>query len=267
MPNILFDFQSEVIAESHKVPVLVDFWATWCGPCRILTPVLEQLALCNGGRWKLVKISTEEFPEIAREYGIRSIPNVKLFSNGVVIDEFTGALTEHQIGQWLKKVLPSLYAEELERAYAEIAGGNKVAATTLLEEVLEKEPDNSEARALLVRLILFSRPAEALKLVEPLEGEPDYFELCEAVRTFGSLLVRPETEMAADTASNRYLAAIDCLRHEDYDGALERFIEVLRENRYYDDDGSRKACIAIFRYLGEVHEVSMKYRRTFDRAF
>jgi len=131
--STLFDFQTEVIEQSKTIPVLVDFWAPWCGPCRILAPVLERLAERHAGKWALVKINTDEFPEISTQYGIRGIPNVKLFSDGVVIDEFTGALAEYQIEQWLKKALPSPWTADVERASAELAAGNEDAALALLE--------------------------------------------------------------------------------------------------------------------------------------
>jgi putative thioredoxin len=262
-----FDFQNDVIEQSKTVPVLVDFWAPWCGPCRILAPVLERLAERYAGKWVLVKVNTEELPEISAQYGIRSIPNVKLFSNGAVIEEFTGALPEYQIEQWLAKALPSPWAEDVERAAAEIAAGNDAVAITLLEGVLAKEPENRNAAAMLVRLILFSRPEEALRLAETLEAEPDYADLSESVRTLGALLVRPASAIPDGESREIYGEAIESLRNGDMGSALDRFIAVLRENRYYDDDGSRKACIAIFRLLGEEHEITMKYRRSFDRAF
>lgn len=262
-----FDFQNDVIEQSKTVPVLVDFWAQWCGPCRILAPVLEKLAEHHAGKWVLVKVNTEEFPEISAQYGIRGIPNVKLFSNGVVIDEFTGALPEYQIEQWLAKALPSPWAEEVARAAAEMAAGNDAVAITLLEGVLVKEPENRDAAAMLVRLILFSRPEEALRLAETLEAEPDYADLSESVRTLGALLVRPASAIPDGESREAYGEAVESLRNGDMDSALEHFISVLRKNRYYDDDGSRKACIAIFRLLGEEHEITMKYRRAFDRAF
>ncbi|NTW54450.1 MAG: thioredoxin [Chlorobaculum sp.] len=262
-----FDFQSEVIEQSKSIPVLVDFWATWCGPCRILAPVLERLAERHAGKWVLVKVNTDEFPEISTQYGIRGIPNVKLFSNGEVIEEFTGALPEYQIEQWLKKALPSPWAADLERASAEMAAGNDAVAIALLEGVLAEEPDSRKATAMLVRLILFSRPAEALKLAETLEAEPDYAELSESARTLGALLLRPASALPEGANRDSYGAAVESLRRGELDNALERFIGVLRDNRQYDDDGSRKACIAIFRLLGEEHEITMKHRRAFDRAF
>jgi putative thioredoxin len=262
-----FDFQTDVLEQSKSIPVLVDFWAPWCGPCRTLAPVLERLAERHAGKWQLVKINTEEFPEIAERFGIRSIPNVKLFADGAVIDEFSGALPDYQIEQWLKKALPSPWAADVARAVAEVASGNTAAAIALLEGVLEKEPDNRKAAAMLVKLILFSRPVDALRIAESLEAEPDYAELSDTVRTLGTLLARSAGELPEGESKDAYSAAVESVRNGDLDSALDRFISVLRENRYYDDDGSRRACIAIFRLLGEDHDITMKYRRTFDRAF
>ena len=267
MQSNAFDFRSEVIEQSRSTPVLVDFWASWCAPCRMLTPVLERLAEKAGDRWKLVKVSTEEHPRLAEEYGVRGIPNVKLFKDGKVIDEFTGALPEHQIEQWLRKVLPSPYAEMVVRAAGEAAAGNRDAAQSLLDDVLKLEPGNLPAVAALARLRLYSNPAEAQRLIEHLEGEQEHADFCDAVRTLAPMLARPDADLPPGASRDAYASALDNLRQERFDDALEGFIGVLREDRQYDGDGSRQACIAIFRLLGEGHETTVKHRRAFDRAF
>ncbi|TFB11330.1 thioredoxin [Candidatus Marinimicrobia bacterium MT.SAG.3] len=102
----LIDFQSDVIEASKTTPVLVDFWAEWCGPCVQLSPTLEKLAEEAGDSWTLLKVNTESQPELAAEYGIRSIPNVKLFVNGEISGEFVGALPEEEIKRWLESNIP-----------------------------------------------------------------------------------------------------------------------------------------------------------------
>lgn len=107
MNNLPDNFQKEVLDKSHEKPVLVDFWAPWCGPCRVLGPTLEKLAKANKGAWRLVKINADKYPGLSQRYGIRGIPAVKLFVDGEVRDEFVGALPEHAIRQWLNRALPA----------------------------------------------------------------------------------------------------------------------------------------------------------------
>ena len=106
-------FKQEVIDKSYEIPVVVDFWAPWCGPCQYLGPVIEQLATEANGKWQLVKVNTDENQDIAIQYGIQGIPAVKMFINGKVADEFTGALPRPQIEQWLEKNIPDERKKQL----------------------------------------------------------------------------------------------------------------------------------------------------------
>ncbi|MCB1123351.1 MAG: thioredoxin [Verrucomicrobiae bacterium] len=110
MSHEVSDFQKEVIARSREVPVVVDFWAPWCGPCRMLGPVIEKLASESGGRWDLVKVNTDHNPDIARQYQIRGIPNLKLFIDGRVVGEAVGAQPEPMLRQWIDRYLPTASA-------------------------------------------------------------------------------------------------------------------------------------------------------------
>ncbi len=263
------NFQEEVIEASGTVPVLVDFWAPWCGPCRTLGPTLERLAEESDGKWQLVKINTDENPDVSRRYGIRGIPAVKLFADGEVIDEFTGALPEYAVKQWLEKALPSENKKRLDRAEMEIQAGNDDTAEALLNDVLEEEPENPKARVLLAQLLAFREPARAAELVAGSAfAGPGFIQIEEAIKTIARLFVladRPQ-DLPEGDGKEMYRDAVSALVDQDFDTALERFIEVIQRDRYYDDDGARKACVAIFNVLGPEHEVTKRHRRIFDMS-
>lgn len=261
------DFDREVVGRSRTVPVVVDFWAEWCGPCRVLGPVLEKLAEGAGGRWVLATVNTEEHPEAAARWRIQSIPAVKLFIDGVVADEFTGALPEYAVRQWLEKAIPGPSAGEIATARGMIAAGDAPGAAEVLRSVVEREPGNTEARVLLGRAILLDDPPAALLSIAGIE-EPSLSDEIETVTTVARLdgLRRNPGGLPPSPVREAYLAAIGKFLAQDYDGALTDFIGIIREERGYDDDGSRKACLAIFRLLGEEDEITLRHRRDFGSA-
>ena len=262
------DFATEVVQRSHQIPVVVDFWAEWCGPCKILGPVLERLAGESDSRWALAKVDTEKHREAAAQYNIRSIPNVKLFVDGNVTAEFVGALPEPMVRRWLQKEIPSTHRKEIEKAKQRIHEDKTLEAQNILDAIVHKEPGNREARVMLAQTFLFSDHRKCADLVRDIAEDSEYFDVAEAIRTVASLFSRSaHPEMLPETGvTTSYLAAIEYLRTRNFDGALEKFIEVIRNDRYYDEDGSRKACIAIFKILGEEHAITQKYRREFSRA-
>jgi putative thioredoxin len=162
------DFQKEVVERSHAVPVLVDFWATWCGPCRVLGPTLERLANDAGGKFVLAKIDVDRSPRHAQAFGVRGIPTVIAFRNGKLVAEFSGALPEESVREFLRKVMPSPADALVERA-EKLRNEDPEKAEALYREAFSVESGHPGAAVgLAERLVARGETAEASALVEPL---------------------------------------------------------------------------------------------------
>lgn len=260
------NFQKEVIEDSYKLPVMVDFWAEWCGPCRMLGPVLEKLAKEFQGKIKLVKVDTEMNREEAARYGIRSIPNVKLFVNGEVVDEFLGALPESRVREWIQSKIPE--SGELRKARELYSAGKENEALSVLEKFLAAEPQNSAALLLSAKIYLFRDPLRAVGLLGRFEPKKDDQELYDSILQIAemmSLADSPE-KIPDGNVKNAFIDALNFIKKQDFPKALEILINIIREDRFYFEDGSRKLCISIFKYLGEENPITQEYRRDFGRA-
>ncbi len=268
MSDELRDFEKQVRDRSKEVPVLVDFWAPWCGPCRTLGPVLERMATQTGGRWELVKVNTEEHQDLAAKFNIASIPAVKLFVNGEVVDEFVGALSEREIRRFLEKALPSPSANQMAEAQRLMKASADGAAAKMLESVIAAEPANHEARVLLAQAVLSSDPNRIQDLLMPVGADSELNEKANALRTLARLAQLPAQPSAMPPAKvrERYLAGTEAVRTSNFETALQSFIEVLEHDKLYDNGGAREACKAIFTLLGLRHPLSERFFRAFSSA-
>ncbi len=255
------DFQKEVIEASNEQPIVVDFWAPWCGPCQYLGPVLEALEKEQTG-WKLLKVNVDENQEISQQYGIRGIPDVRLFVNGKEIDRFTGALPKNQIEKWLTKNIPDERDEALQKILN--AATDKKSAIDKLQQLVVQNPDYLKAKLALAENILWENPDAAIELVKPVGITHEQFPTAEAIKTIAGFL---NTDInPALPIDDKLQTAQKALKGGDQEVALPLLIEAVMLNKSHMDELARKVTIAIFNLLGPDHELTKKYRRRFDMA-
>lgn len=271
------NFEQAVIEGSKKVPVLVDFWAPWCAPCRALTPVLEKLAAEYQGKFVLAKVNSDDNPALASQFGVRGIPNVKAFVGGSIKDEFTGALPEAALRAFIANLVPSP-AEELRlQALAGYAQDQDArAALRLLEEAAALEPAN-EAIA-MGRVDILSdagRHDEARALLDALPPLAQMEERVKVLRAKIELASQAaaalEARIAADAGDldARLQLANLLVAKQDYREALEQLLAIIRRDRGFKDDAARKTMLQVFSVLGsraDAAELISRYRRELASA-
>jgi putative thioredoxin len=273
------DFNEIVIEGSRRVPVIVDFWAPWCAPCRALAPVLEKLATEHQGKFTLVKVNSDENQPLAAQWGVRGIPNVKAFVGGELVDEFSGALPEPMVREFLKRVIPSPAEElrlEAQAVYRESRDGVKTLA--LLTQALELDPRyepalidaaavladlgrHEEAKAFLDRLTPVTQMDER---VAALRARMDFADA--AVHGLDAQTLERCLAQAPDDLETRLQLANLYAAQQDYARALDHLLEIVRRDRAFRDDVGRRTMLQIFGVLGPQDERVSEYRRRLASA-
>ncbi|MBI5792937.1 MAG: tetratricopeptide repeat protein [Rhodocyclales bacterium] len=255
------DFEESVIAASHRVPVLVDFWAEWCAPCRTLKPILEKLAAEYGGRFRLAKVNSDQNQELAARYAVRGIPSVKTFMDGAVVREFTGALPEAQVRAFIDELLPSP-AESLRIAALEArARGDSEVACSLLADALELDPANENAQLDLAEMRIDRREIDAARAI--LDSLGHAIRDASRVAALRARLKLAASGGGADPAAlaSRIAANADDLDARlrlaqalalagNYRPALEELLSIVKRDRHWQDQAARKAMLDLFTLLG-----------------
>ena len=255
------DFKRQVLQRSEEIPVVVDFWAPWCGPCQFLGPVLEELAEEQRGKWELVKVNVDENQEVSREYSIRGIPDVKMFHKGEVVGQFTGALPKHQIQAWLEENVPDERIETLRKLEEQLGDNGNPEA---LENFVNQYPDLLEGRISLASRKIFVDPEKALDLVKEIKLGHKLFEQTEDIRELAHLMASQSN--GNSQVGDLIATAKESLQAGEYDSGLESLIQAVMLDKNYQEGLPRKATIALFHILGDQHELTRKYRRRFDMA-
>lgn len=270
-------FMTDVVEASRQVPVIVDFWATWCGPCKQLTPALEKAVTAARGAVKMVKIDVDQNQDLAAQFRIQSVPSVFAFKDGQPVDGFAGALPESQIKTFIQKLTgqtgPSPVDQALEQAQAAYDAGDYGAAGNLYMQVLREDQTSTKAVAGVIRCAVASGQLDqAQQMLSQLPEEALTDSEIAAAKT--ALELAQEGQSAGDTAGleaqvnanpNDHQARFDLAAalysNGNAEAAIDQLLEIVSRDREWEDDGARKRLVEIFDALGPTNPLTVAGRR------
>jgi len=266
------NFDSVVIDGSFDRPVLVDFWADWCAPCRMLMPILAKLVEEYGGKFILAKLNTEEEQALAAQFGIRSLPTVQLFKEGRPVDQFMGALPETQIREFLDRHIARASDGLLAQAQGLMAAGDLDRARGLIQRARKEDPANPRTSLVEVQLTaaqgdVAEAQAQLERLPIELAHDPEVAALRGQLQFAAALAGAPESSilqarLEADPKDSeaRYQLAAQRVVAGDYEAALGLLLELMKRDRAYGDDAGRKGMLAVYDLLGGAGDLVTQHR-------
>ncbi len=258
------DFEYQVLAFSQQTPVLVDFWAQWCVPCKMLGPMLEKLAEEAGGSFRLAKVNVDQNPNLARQFRVVSIPAVKIFRDGAVVAEFTGALPEPRIRDILRSVIPNELDLKLEKADSLFALGEIYTAEQTYREVLESMPENSKALLGLSRCLLLSGEAEeAAELLANFPPSREYAK-AEILLPLAQALVRfvraESDELPDNPLDAAYARALRLALRGNIEASMDGLLDILRQDKRYRGGEARQVMLGLLELFPGDDPRAQEYR-------
>jgi len=273
------NFMAEVVDASFEQPVIVDFWAPWCGPCKQLGPILEKVVRGAGGAVRMVKLNIDENPEIAQQMRIQSIPAVYAFKDGKPVDGFVGALPESQVRQFVERlggaaVGPSPIEQAMIMAKEAAQGGDHASAMGIYSQILQRESDNPEALAGLARaMIARGEIDEARELLDGVTKEiakhaeiaaaRSALELAvEGQKAMGSVgKLRDRLEANADDHEARFELATALFGTDERESAIDELLTLFRRDRNWDEQAARRQLVKFFEVMGPTDPLTLSGRR------
>jgi putative thioredoxin len=269
-------FKDQVIERSRQTPVVVDFWAPWCGPCRTLGPTLERLAGEAKGAWLLAKLNVDNNQRLAQMFHVQGIPAVKGFRDGKVVDEFTGAIPESQVRAWLKRFLPAP-SDGLVEAAAALEERSPAEAIARLRVALGSDPSNEAAQLALGRLLVLQGEPEGVETLHQIQAGTPLYPKAQAWIALANFLAqagdKAPTWLSEQVAANpndleaRYHLAAQQVRDHHYADAIDQMLAIVERNRAFRDDGARKMLLALFEALGDDPLVAQGRRKLANLLF